>query len=124
MAGRTGGSPFLLVELLRGLYEEALVEVRDGRAELVADRVPNRVCASMQQRLERTSEGARQAAMVAGSLGGPFSLCAAANMLEVVPASLLHRSTTCSTTASWSSAANAGSSTDLTYEGVRSSIPA
>ncbi len=125
MAERTGGSPFLLVELLRGLDEEALVEVRDGRAELVADRVPDRVCASMQQRLERTSEGARQVAIVAASLGRRFSLEAVAAMLDVAPASLLqpvedllHNSILVergSTLAFFH---------DLTYEGVRSSIPA
>ncbi len=56
---------------------------RDGRAEVVEVRVPDRVCASMQQRLERTSEGARQVAIVAASLGRRFSLDAVAAMLGV-----------------------------------------
>ncbi len=92
---------------------------------LVADRVPDRVCASMQQRLERTSEGARQVAIVAASLGRRFSLDAVAAMLNVAPASLLqpvdyllHNSILI----------ERGNSLaffhDLTYEGVRSSIPA
>ena len=43
MAERAGGSPFLLVELLSGLREEALVRIESGRAELVDSRLPHRV---------------------------------------------------------------------------------
>ncbi len=124
MAEWTGGSPFLLVELLHGLHEEALVEVRDGWAEVIEQRVPHRVCASMRQRLERTSEGARQLAIVAASLGRRFSLDAVAAMLGVAPASLLqpvddllHNSILVERNNSLTFFH------DLTYEGVRSSVP-
>lgn len=51
LAGRAHGSPFLLVELLRGLREEALVDVRDGRATLVGDALPARLGDGMRERL-------------------------------------------------------------------------
>src|SRR6202000_3206694 len=62
MAGRAGGSPFLLVELLSGLREEKLVRVESGRAELAEWRLPHRVSESMRRRLERMPEPARQVA--------------------------------------------------------------
>jgi DNA-binding CsgD family transcriptional regulator/tetratricopeptide (TPR) repeat protein len=124
MAEWTGGSPFLLCELLHGLNEEALVEVRDGRAEVVEVRVPDRVCASMQQRLERTSESARQVAVVAASLGRRFSLDGVAAMLGVLPASLLQPVEDLLRDSILIERNNAlAFFHDLTYEGVRSSVP-
>jgi len=40
LAGRAHGSPFLLVELLRGLQEDALVRTDSGHATLVEARLP------------------------------------------------------------------------------------
>ncbi|MDQ1540896.1 MAG: hypothetical protein QOH29_1622, partial [Actinomycetota bacterium] len=60
MAGGAGGNPFLLVELLEGLRQEELVRVDSGRATLTAHRLPDRVRASMRERLWRMSESARQ----------------------------------------------------------------
>jgi DNA-binding CsgD family transcriptional regulator len=122
-AAWTGGSPFLLCELLYGLHEEALVEIQDGRAEVVEARVPDRVCASMQQRLERTSEGARQVAIVAASLGRRFSLDAVAVMLGVAPASLLQPVEDLLRDSILVERNNTLSFFhDLTYEAVRSSV--
>jgi DNA-binding CsgD family transcriptional regulator/tetratricopeptide (TPR) repeat protein len=123
MAEWTGGSPFLLVELLHGLHDEALVEVQDGRAEVVKVRVPERVCASMQQRLGRASEAARQVAIVAASLGRRFSLHAVAAMLDVVPASLLQPVEELLHDSILIERANTlAFFHDLTYEGVRSAV--
>jgi DNA-binding CsgD family transcriptional regulator len=89
MAGGAGGNPFLLVELLEGLRQEELVRVDSGRATLTAHRLPDRVRASMRERLWRMSESARQVATVAGSLGRAFSVSDLAEMLGLPPASIL-----------------------------------
>ena len=89
MAGEAGGNPFLLVELLEGLREEELVRVDSGRATLADSRLPDRVGTSMRERLARMSESPRQVATVAGSLGRTFSISELAEMLGLVPASLL-----------------------------------
>jgi DNA-binding CsgD family transcriptional regulator/DNA-binding Lrp family transcriptional regulator len=91
MAGEAGGNPFLLVELLEGLRQEELVRVNSGLATLTAHRLPDRVRASMRERLSRMSESARQVATVAGSLGRTFSVSELAEMLGLPPASLLTR---------------------------------
>src|SRR4030081_1564200 len=89
MAGEAGGNPFLLVELLEGLRQEKLVQVDSGHATLTAYRLPDRVRASMRERLARMSESARQLATVAGSLARTFSFSDLATMLGLPPASLL-----------------------------------
>jgi len=87
-AGATG-SPFLLVELLRGLRDEQLVHIEAGRAALVESRLPQRVSDGMRRRLERASSDARRLATVAASLGRRFSLDDVATMADVSPSSLL-----------------------------------
>jgi len=89
MAREAGGNPFLLVELLEGLREEGLVRVDSGQVTLSEYRLPERVGASMRERLARMSEAARQVATVAGSLGRTFSVSELAEMLVVAPAALL-----------------------------------
>jgi DNA-binding CsgD family transcriptional regulator len=89
MAGEAGGNPFLLVELLEGLRQEELVRVDSGHATLTESRLPDRVRASMRERLARMSEPARRAATVAGSLGRTFSVSELAEMLALPTASLL-----------------------------------
>ena len=89
MAAEAGGNPFLLVELLEGLREEGLVRVDSGRATLTDHKVPDRVRASMRERLSRMSDSTRQVATVAGSLGRMFSVSELAEMLGLSPASLL-----------------------------------
>ena len=89
MTGEAGGSPFLLVELLEGLREEGLVTVDSGRAVLTDDRLPERVGASMRERLARMSESARRLATAAASLGRTFSVSDLAKLLGLPPTSLL-----------------------------------
>jgi len=89
MAGEAGGNPFLLVELLEGLRQEDLVRVDSGLARLTAYKVPDRISASMRERLDRMSESARRVATVAGSLGRTLSASDLAQMLGVPAASLL-----------------------------------
>ncbi|MDX6490997.1 MAG: hypothetical protein QOD43_1242 [Gaiellaceae bacterium] len=73
-AQRVHGSPFLLVEFLRGLQDEGIVSSVSGRATLLDDRVPHRVTDSIQRRLSRMSPEAERVATVAASLGRRFSL--------------------------------------------------
>ena len=47
------GNPFLLVDLLAGLRDEALVSYQAGRAGLIESRVPHRVEVGLRQRLTR-----------------------------------------------------------------------
>jgi DNA-binding CsgD family transcriptional regulator len=89
MAGEAGGNPFLLVELLEGLRQEELVRVDSGHATLTDYRLPDRVSASMRERLARMADSARQVATVAGSLGRAFSVSDLAEMLGMPPASVL-----------------------------------
>jgi DNA-binding CsgD family transcriptional regulator len=89
MTAGASGTPFLLVELLRGLQDEELVRVESGRAALIASRLPERVSDGMRRRLERASGDARRLATVAASLGRRFSLDDVAAMLEVAPSALL-----------------------------------
>ena len=70
-AGRAGGSPVLLLELLRGLVDEGLVRVSAGRAELAEVRVPQRVCDMTRAKLARLSALARQTVAVASMLARP-----------------------------------------------------
>jgi DNA-binding CsgD family transcriptional regulator len=89
LAGRAHGNPFLLVELLRGLQEDALVRTDSGHATLVEARLPVRVADSMRDRLSRLSEPARQAALVASVLGRRFSFGHLSAMLNEPPSALL-----------------------------------
>jgi DNA-binding CsgD family transcriptional regulator/tetratricopeptide (TPR) repeat protein len=89
MTAEAGGNPFLLVELLEGLRLEELVRVDAGRATLTADRLPDRVRASMRERLARMSDSARQVATVAGSLGRTFSVSELSEILGLRPASVV-----------------------------------
>src|SRR4029077_16527063 len=50
LAARADGSPFLLVELLRGLQEDGLVKVEAGEAAPVANRLPARFTDNMRER--------------------------------------------------------------------------
>ena len=89
MTAEAGGNPFLLVELLEGLRLEELVRIDAGRATLTADRLPDRVRASMRERLARMSDSARQVATVAGSLGRTFSVSELSEILGLRPASVV-----------------------------------
>jgi DNA-binding CsgD family transcriptional regulator/tetratricopeptide (TPR) repeat protein len=86
---QAGGSPFLLVETLLGLAEEERVRIVDGRAELIDERLPDRVQVAMRERLARHSKEARDAVTVAASLGRTFSFGELAQSLEWPPPALL-----------------------------------
>ena len=68
-----GGQPFLLTELLRGLREEKLVEIRDGSARLVRPGLPPDRRDSVGYRFDRLSAGARDTLQLASVLGRRFS---------------------------------------------------
>jgi DNA-binding CsgD family transcriptional regulator len=89
MAGSATGNPFLLVELLLGLREDHLMEVRSGTATLTNGRLPERVRTGMRGRLARLSESARQLITVAASLGRSFSLAELGAMLGRTPSHLV-----------------------------------
>jgi predicted ATPase len=73
-AERTGGNPFLLVELIHGLQEDGIVAVKSGRATLADDRDPGRVSDDMRRRLSRMPPPAERVAICAASLGRRFSV--------------------------------------------------
>jgi DNA-binding CsgD family transcriptional regulator len=89
LADRAEGSPYLLVELLRGLLEEGLVHRSGGVVELTADELPVRVRETMRERLDRMPSGSRQAARVASVLGRWFGFGLLAAMLDVSPGAVL-----------------------------------
>jgi DNA-binding CsgD family transcriptional regulator len=89
LAQRAHGSPFLLVELLHGLREEATVRIDSGRATLLEARLPSRVRDSMRERLERMSPSALQVANVACVLGHTFTFDQLAAMVDATPAAML-----------------------------------
>jgi DNA-binding CsgD family transcriptional regulator len=89
LASRAEGSPYLLVELLRGLLEEKLVHRTGGLVELSAEELPARVRETMRERLDRMPSEARQAARVASVLGRWFGFDLLAAMLDVSPGAVL-----------------------------------
>ena len=88
-ARRAGGNPALLVELARGLLDEGIVQVRDGRAELTESRIPRRVRDLMHDKLARVSPMARRALADGSILRDAMSFANVAAMLDLPPASLL-----------------------------------
>ena len=125
LASRTDGTPYLLVELIHGLRDEGAVHFSRGTAQLAHDTIPNRVANGARDRLERMSLPARQLAVVAASLGRRFSLTDVGTMLDVPATTLL---------APLEELLNASILVeherqlrfmhDLTYDGIRASIPA
>ena len=83
------GSPFLLVELLLGLFEEGRIRVIGGQAELIDRQLPNRVQEGMRERLDRLSDSAATVATVAASLAPTFSFGDLARTLGWQASSLL-----------------------------------
>ncbi|MCV7229822.1 helix-turn-helix transcriptional regulator [Mycolicibacterium komossense] len=73
MAGLAHGNPFLILETLRGLHEEDRIRVSGGRAMITGRGLPQRLAATMQQRLERLSPAARRIVHVASILPEKFS---------------------------------------------------
>ncbi len=88
-ADRAGGEPLLLVELLRGLREEGLVQVHDGTASLIADGIPARLRDAVARRTERLSPTARRLLQVGAVLGRRFPPDLLAAVLDRPPPALL-----------------------------------
>ncbi|OBG34133.1 LuxR family transcriptional regulator [Mycobacterium sp. E3198] len=89
LAAKSHGNPFLVSELVRGLGEEGRLNVSGGRAVATGDRLPRRLGAGMQQRLDMLSEGASEVVRVAAVLPDRFSAGLLAAMLDCQPVSLL-----------------------------------
>ena len=80
-----GGNPFLLVELLDGLREEAAIELSHGSARLAMTRLPRlpqRVQTFARSRLDRLSPQTRRLLQAAAVLGRSFSVDDLADMLD------------------------------------------
>jgi DNA-binding CsgD family transcriptional regulator len=82
-AARVQGNPFLLVEFFRGLQDDHLVSLDEGRAKLVEDRLPHRLSDGMRGRLARMSPASERAATFASGLGRRFSIHDLATMTDM-----------------------------------------
>jgi DNA-binding NarL/FixJ family response regulator len=83
------GQPFLLLELLRGLHQERLVEVDSGIARLTGTRIPLRFVDSVNRQLAHLSPGSRDALQMACVLGRRFSADELAGLTGTTPAAIL-----------------------------------
>src|SRR5262249_44480190 len=83
------GQPFLLVQLLRGLLEDKLVEVDDGVATLTRTQIPYRFVDSVSEQLARLPAEARDALQMASVLGRRFSVDELAALVDRSPPALL-----------------------------------
>ena len=86
-----GGHPFLLVELLRGLRDEALIDVETdtGIVRLTASRVPRRLLDSVEHQLARLSGTTRDVLQMASLLGSRFGVDELASLTDRPASSLL-----------------------------------
>jgi DNA-binding CsgD family transcriptional regulator/tetratricopeptide (TPR) repeat protein len=89
VAASAGGIPFWLSELVIGLREEGLLDIRDGHASTATTRLPARMGDSIQRRLTRMSGLARDVAAVGAALGSRFTFAVMADMLGASAAALL-----------------------------------
>jgi len=88
-AGCAAGNPLMLTEFLRGLVDEDAVSVTAGRARLLAPRVPERFGAVVRNRLGTLAARTKYLLEAGSVLGRSFRLEDAAELLDVVPGSLL-----------------------------------
>lgn len=89
LTDEVGGRAFLLVELLRGLRDEGLIAVEDGRATLVAYDVPVRFRKTVADQLQRLSAPARETLLMASVLPRRFTAEQLGLLLDRTPAALL-----------------------------------
>ena len=89
LAAHTGGNPFLLAELLRGLEDEGRLRVYAARVHLVGTQLPARLRESMRVRLGYRSPTAQQLAGIAAVLGRDFTHAQLTAMLQQPAAALL-----------------------------------
>jgi DNA-binding CsgD family transcriptional regulator len=88
-AGRAGGNPLMVIELLRGLLDEGLLVIDGDAAILLDERLPARVTEGMHEALERVSPPARDLAAAAAALGRSVRFDDLCSMLATPPAALL-----------------------------------
>ncbi|MFI5839067.1 LuxR C-terminal-related transcriptional regulator [Catenuloplanes sp. NPDC051500] len=89
LAAVAGGLPGALIELARGLRDEHLAEVADGRATLRGQRLPAAVRDRIRDRIALLSPGARHLVQVATTLDEEFHLAGPAELLGGPAAALL-----------------------------------
>jgi DNA-binding CsgD family transcriptional regulator len=89
LADKAHGNPFLVMELLQGLQEEDRIQVDGSRAVVTGAALPDRLTATMQERLDRLSEDTRRVVQVASVLPDRFSFGLLAAMLERRPVALI-----------------------------------
>ena len=80
-ARRADNVPLLIVELVRGLVDEHLVDLRGGVATLPSPTLPVAFGASVRETLRRLSTSARQFVQVGSTLGRTFDVQALAAVL-------------------------------------------
>ncbi|MFD8565507.1 AAA family ATPase [Streptomyces sp. NPDC059639] len=82
------GRPLLIVELVRGLWEEGLIATEGDTARLVGGRVPLRFRDSVDQRLQQVSATAQELVRVASALGRETPIGQLAELMDRKPAEL------------------------------------
>jgi DNA-binding CsgD family transcriptional regulator len=86
---RALGHPFLLVELLRGLVDEGVVEIERGEARVPSHRIPRRLLDSVGAQIAALNGETRDALQMASVLGGRFSVDELAAVMDRTSAALL-----------------------------------
>ena len=81
LAGRSGGNPFLLEELLTSLRDQGHVLTGGGTATVVAGTLPSSFLSAVGQRLRHLSDGSRRLLEAGAVLGRPFTVHEAAGLL-------------------------------------------
>ena len=89
LAAGAMGNPFMLIELLHGLRDEAALHISGGCATLVSAHVPKRIQLLVRHKIALLSPRTRQLLEAAAVLGTSFSIEDAAEMLGETPAALL-----------------------------------
>jgi DNA-binding CsgD family transcriptional regulator/tetratricopeptide (TPR) repeat protein len=88
---KTGGSPLLILELLRGMEEEGLLHPSRGMVDLQQNTVPARYGASVRERIAALDADARRIAQIGSLYGREFPLSGVLDVIgqsaaEAVPA--------------------------------------
>lgn len=78
---KTGGSPLLILELLRGMEEEGLLQPSRGMVDLEKEAVPARYGASVRERIAALHTDARRIAQIGSLFGREFPL---SGVLDVI----------------------------------------
>jgi DNA-binding NarL/FixJ family response regulator len=88
-AACAAGNPLMLTEFLRGLVEEGAIGIAAGRARLMSPRIPERFRAVVRNRLGTLAARTKYLLEAGSVLGRSFRLEDAAEMLDLLPGSLL-----------------------------------